>query len=79
MNGPPNVDPKSRSAPGPIPRKNGMYSRRMTRRIPPAMQKAFFHHALKKPLAPGSALWMARIWAKILLLFSRKKTANTGM
>ena len=36
----PKVEPKSRSAPGPIPAKKGMYSIRITIRIPPTMQSA---------------------------------------
>ena len=54
MNGPPKVVLKTRSAPGPIPAKKGIYSSKIINKMPPTMHKAYFHHTLKKALAPDS-------------------------
>ena len=40
IKGPPKVGVNNKSAPGPIPMKNGIYSIRMTNSIPPTMQRA---------------------------------------
>ena len=40
IKGPPNVGENNKSAPGPIPRKNGMYSIRITINIPPTIHSA---------------------------------------
>ena len=52
INGPPKVEPNSRSAPGPTPAKNGMYSISTIRMMPPHMTKAVRSQVLKKPTAP---------------------------
>ena len=40
IKGPPKVGEKSKSAPGPIPKKNGMYSIKITIKIPPTIASA---------------------------------------
>ena len=54
MKGPPKVDPKSTSAPGPMFRKKGMYSMSTMSSTPPTIMRAFRHQAPKKPLHPGA-------------------------
>ena len=78
INGPPNVVEKSKSAPGPSCKKNGMYSRRMITKIPPTMHKAYFHQTLKKALIPGSFVPLTLPVAKILELLRPKNIANIG-
>ena len=40
IKGPPNVGENNKSAPGPIPGKNGIHSIRLTINIPPTMHSA---------------------------------------
>ena len=78
MKGPPKVEPNSRSAPGPIPAKKGIYSMSIISTMPPAMQRALRHQQDMKPPKPGLFAAGGRIWANILLLLSRKNRANMG-
>lgn len=79
INGPPNVVPKIKSAPGPIPIKNGMYSKRMIKRMPPTILSAYFHHTLKKALTPSSPVPLTRLPVKIFELFKMKNRAKNGI
>ena len=45
MNGPPNVELRYTSAPGPIPMKNGTYSSATTHRMPPDMSTKFLNQS----------------------------------
>ena len=78
MKGPPKVGLNSRSAPGPISAKKGMYSSSISSKTPPTMQKALRHQLLRKPFTPLFSVAAVRICAKILLLLSTKNRANTG-
>ena len=79
MNGPPKVDENNKSTPGPKFAKNGMYSIKMMIKIPPHIDKAYFHHTLKKFLIPGSVVPSTLPQAKILLLLKMKNKAKTGI
>ena len=78
MNGPPKVDENNKSTPGPILAKNGMYSNKMIKIIPPAIQRAYFHQTFMKFLKPGSVVPSTLPIAKILELFKTKNTKNIG-
>ena len=78
INGPPKVVENNKSAPGPSCKKNGMYSIRITTKIPPTIHKAYFHQTLKKALIPFSEVPGTLLEAKILELLRIKKTTNIG-
>ena len=78
MNGPPKVEENNKSTPGPIFKKNGMYSNKMMKIIPPAIQSAYFHQTFMKFLKPGSVVSFTLPIAKILELFKTKNTKNIG-
>ena len=79
INGPPNVEPKSRSAPGAILRKNGIYSISAMTSTPPTIISAFRHQQPIKPAKPGLYVASQREDAMILLLLRIKNSAKTGM
>ena len=79
MNGPPNVVENIKSAPGPSCMKNGMYSIKTIKRIPPTMHKAYFHQTLKKDLNPFSFVPGSLFDAKIFELLRIKNTAKIGI
>ena len=78
INGPPKVEENNKSTPGPILAKNGMYSNKMMKIIPPAIHKAYFHQTFMKFLNPGSVVPCTLPIAKILELFKTKNTKNIG-
>ena len=53
IKGPPKVELNSRSAPGPIPAKKGMYSMRTITSTPPIISRALRHQQPKNPFQPG--------------------------
>ena len=69
----------NKSAPGPIPKKNGIYSIRITTKIPPTIQIALWNQEIKKDFAPFIPASFTLICANILLLLRRKKRANIGI
>ena len=69
INGPPNVDEKSKSAPGPTPAKNGMYSIKVINKTPPTIDKATLQKVLRNPFAPGIDVHLVLFFAKIAELF----------
>ena len=79
MNGPPNVEPNSRSAPGAMFIKNGMYSISTMIRIPPTIMSALRHQQPRNPLKPGWYVALQREDAMILLLFRIKNSAKAGI
>ena len=78
MNGPPNVDENSKSAPGPACKKNGIYSIKTISKIPPTIHKAYFHQTFMKALKPFSFVPGKRLEAKIFELLSMKKIMKIG-
>ena len=78
MNGPPKVEENNKSAPGPSCAKNGIYSIKIMRIIPPTIHNAYFHQHLKNPLMPGSTVPTALLEAKIFELLRTKNNANIG-
>ena len=79
MNGPPNVELNSRSAPGPISRKNGIYSTSTIRNTPPAITNAFFSQQIISEETELPDALSCLICPNILALFKRKNSANIGM
>lgn len=69
INGPPKVEEKRRSAPGPIWRKKGMYSIKVINKTPPTIESATLHSVWKNPLGPFIEVYLVLFLAKIAELF----------